>query len=137
MLNWFNKYQKEILQICEELSWDHFTVTEWALISKTLTLLKPFSQHTKLLEGELYITISLAIPSLIELNSHLENIKSTFPDQKIIDFMQNELKRRFKIFTNPSEVNCDPIFLTATLYDPQFALCLNSEQLECAIKYSE
>lgn len=94
--------------------------------------------HTKLLEGESYNTLSSVVPSIMELNNHLTNFtKTDFEDINIIIEMKKQMDKRFSNIFDKNSINFDPIFITATLLDPKFALCLNESQISIAIKYIE
>lgn len=138
MLSYFDINLKQITDVCEELSWDHFSVTEKSSITKIVKLLKPFALHTKLIEGDSYATISSVLPSIIELQSHLKSMsEENFPDNNILSTLQAQIERRFKYYYDVSMINFDPIFITATLFDPKFALILNSSQITASIRFIE
>ncbi len=119
------------------MKWDHFSVTEWTNICDTVTLLIPFAINTKLLEGESYATISSVVPTILELKNHLKVTieNNQFFDIKIVKTMSNQLNMRFNKFIDPNEQEFDAIFLTATLLDPRYALCLNEYQIKSVIKF--
>ena len=94
-------------------------------------------KYTKLLEGDNINSISIIIPSLIELEKHLENLSKSFPDKQIIIKMKDDLKTRFKTFTDTKAILFDPIFVSATSFDPKFALFLNPEQIKSASQFIE
>ena len=77
------------------------------------------------------------IPSLIELEIHLENLSKNFFDKQIINHMKEDLKTKFKSFKDPMILSFDPIFASATLFDPKFSLFLNNEQVKYAIQFIE
>ena len=51
--------------------------------------------------------------------------------------MKDDLKTRFKTFTDPKAILFDPIFVSVTLFDSKFALFLNSEQIKSASQFIE
>ena len=65
-----------------------------------MRLLKPFAQFTKLLEGNNINTLSIVIPSLILLESHLNNLKDEFFDKKVIENLKNQLLKSLCILEN-------------------------------------
>jgi len=138
VLSWYLKNQKAVVLICEKFSWDHLSVTEWSNVHNIVDLLNPFANHTKLLEGQIDNTISAVIPSIMELINHLIKFEnSNFFDNEIIKEMKDDMIKRFSNFNDPKSLRFDPIFVTSTLLDLKFALCLNDIQISNAIKFLE
>ena len=80
VLNWFLINEKLIKDFCQEFHFDHLSVTQWNKVKQIIKLLKPFAEHTKLLEGEKINSLSIIFPSLIELENHLGNQLNDFFD---------------------------------------------------------
>ena len=137
LINWFFNNEDSTKKLCENFSFDHLLVTEWSKVGKIIQLLKPFAQFTKLLEGNNINTLSIVIPSLILLESHLNDLKNNFFDKKVIDNLKNQLQQKFVHFKEPNSLLFDPIFVSATVLDPKFALCLSENQIKESIKFIE
>jgi len=56
-----------------------------------------------LIQGEDYTTISAVIPTIMDLNLHLEEFSEHVEVGVAAKALQRELKRRFKKFTDPSD----------------------------------
>ena len=78
VLNWYFINENKIKGFCEENSIDHLSVTQWSRVGQIISLLKPFAKYTQLLEGDNINSTSIIIPSLIELEKHLENLSRSF-----------------------------------------------------------
>ena len=66
---------KESLSVVlEELGWDNLPTSVWRTLSSIKALLQPFAQFTSLLSGEEFITLSSVIPTIMDLNLHLEEV---------------------------------------------------------------
>jgi len=57
-------------EVLDEMSWDQILASEWKLLEQVATLLKPFADHTRLLEGD-QVALSSVIPAAIDLECHL------------------------------------------------------------------
>lgn len=62
-------------------------------------LLHPFAQFTALIQGEEYTTISTVIPSIMDLNLHLQELSRHSEVGGVAKKLQSELQRRFKKYT--------------------------------------
>lgn len=115
-------------KVLESLEWDNLATSEWKTLESVLQLLKPFAQYTSLVGGEDYVTISSVIPIVMELNLHLDEMKKTPEMSSVSHLLQSELKRRFRIYTDPSDPDSEPLFLMSTMLDPRYKVLLNRNQ---------
>lgn len=60
--------------ILRELEWDDLAASEWRSLCTVQSLLQPFADFTDLVSGEEFTTISSVIPTIMELNLHLEQV---------------------------------------------------------------
>ena len=60
-----------------ELSWDSLLTSEWRMLEQVYVLLKPFADHTNLLEGD-GVALSSVIPALLDLEFHLLTVCAYF-----------------------------------------------------------
>lgn len=60
--------------VLRELEWDDLAASEWRSLCAIQSLLQPFAEFTDLVRGEEFTTISSVIPTIIELNLHLEEV---------------------------------------------------------------
>ena len=64
----------DALKICIFLKWDSLSITNWGMLERVLQLLKPFASYTQLLTGSTYSTLPSGLPSVLELEQHLEDV---------------------------------------------------------------
>ena len=76
-----------------EQGWDTLANTEWRLIDYICSLLKPFAVYTQLVSVEETTTISSALPVLMELNLHLDEMKKISELDVVSSSLQSDLKR--------------------------------------------
>ena len=60
--------------VLRELEWDDLAASEWRSLCSVQSLLQPFAEFTDLVSGEEFTTISSVIPTIMELNLHLEQV---------------------------------------------------------------
>ena len=117
----------------DECGWDNLAHSEWRLIEIVCKLLKPFAVYTSLISAEEYTTISSALPILMEINLHLEDMKKLPEVQEISCLLQSELKRRrFRKCTDPGDEYYEPLYIMSAMLDPRYKSLLNSIQLNSA-----
>ena len=63
-----------LCKVLQELEWDDLAVSEWKTLEALRDLLQPFAKFTSLISGEDFTTISAVIPSIMDLNLHLEEV---------------------------------------------------------------
>lgn len=54
-----------------------FSVHEWNQLKELSAVLAPFSEATDLTEGEKSVTISMVVPTVLDLNTHLLKMEET------------------------------------------------------------
>jgi len=74
------------------------------------------------------------IPSIMDLTLHLEEFKSNPGVSEAAELLLTEPKRRFRKYTDPGNLEHEPLFLVATALDPRYKLLLNAVQLGSANK---
>lgn len=121
--------------VLEQQGWDDLVASEWRVLTSIRDLLNPFAKFTQLLSGEDFTTLSCVVPTLMELNIHLVNMKSNPEVSKAASILQSDLTRRFVKYTSPSGEDHDPIMITATAVDLRYRLCLNSVQSDSVTRY--
>ncbi|KAK9953880.1 hypothetical protein ABG768_016000 [Culter alburnus] len=124
---------KNLAEICgKEFENVVFTLREWNQLQELSAILGPFSEATDLTQGEKSVTISMVVPTVLDLNTHLLKMGETRSQcQPLIKALHNSLQRRFSgIFVKakmareceaPMPFHQDVYFLSAML-DPQFGL---------------
>lgn len=73
-------------------------------------LLHPFAVFTSLIQGEEYTTLSAVIPSIMDINLHLEGMNRHSEVGAVATRLQSELKRRFRKYTDPNNSCFEHIF---------------------------
>ncbi|KAL1249031.1 hypothetical protein QQF64_022349 [Cirrhinus molitorella] len=110
------------------------TTREWAQLRELCLILGPFAEATELTEGEKMITISMVVPTVLDLNTHLIQMDSSKSlCRPLIRALQESLQQRFSgIFialhmTEPEDHSFDAPFshefyAQAAILDPQFGM---------------
>ncbi|GAA6069381.1 zinc finger BED domain-containing protein DAYSLEEPER-like [Tachysurus ichikawai] len=109
-----------------------FTLREWNQLQELSAVLGPFSEATDLTQVEKSVTISMVVPTVLDLNTHLLKMGETRSQcQPLFKALHISLQRRFSgIFVKakmgmeceePMPFYQDVYFLSAML-DPQFGL---------------
>ncbi|KAL1276314.1 hypothetical protein QQF64_035937 [Cirrhinus molitorella] len=110
------------------------TTREWAQLRELCLILGPFAEATELTEGEKMITISMVVPTVLDLNTHLIQMDSSKSlCRPLIRALQESLQQRFSgIFialhmTEPEDHSFDApfsheIYAQAAILDPQFGM---------------
>ena len=129
MLERLAELKVPLSSILEQQGWDNLANTEWRLIDYICSLLKPFAVYTQLMSAEETTTISSALPVLMELNLHLEEMKKIPELAAVSSSLQSDLKRRFRRCTDPGDEHHETFYIVATLLDPRYKSLLNPAQL--------
>ena len=123
-----------VTQMCSECETDNiaFSVREWAQLKDLCTVLEPFSEATDLTEGETVVTISMVVPTILDLRTHLNKMEVKLPQiVTIVRALKKSLEKRFSgVFRriinmeqgDPEEPFHHRIYFLAAMLDPQFGL---------------
>ena len=95
-----------------ELEWDNLAISEWKAIDSICRLLQPCAT---LSSGEEYTTVSGVLPIIMELNLHLEEQKHNSETSSLASQLQSDVKRCFKKYTDPGDLDYQPLFLVLSL----------------------
>ncbi|XP_016407175.1 zinc finger BED domain-containing protein 4-like [Sinocyclocheilus rhinocerous] len=110
------------------------TTREWAQLRELCLILGPFAEATELTEGEKIITISMVVPTVLDLNTHLIQMDSPKSlCRPLIRALRESLQQRFSgIFialhmAEPEDHSFDApfsheIYAQAAMLDPQFGM---------------
>jgi len=97
--------------------WDQILASEWKLLEQVATLLKPFADHTRLLEGD-PVALSSVIPAAMDLECHLlgfQQDQTKHDVRKVIaSDMLSDMRRRFESVTSTHSSSFDPLPAAAT-----------------------
>ncbi|XDV31501.1 hypothetical protein PO909_002492 [Leuciscus waleckii] len=109
-----------------------FMPREWNQLRDLTSILAPFAEATNLTEGGKVVTISIIVPTVLDLNTHLIKCETThILCRPIARALHGSLKKRFQgIFeqfdmagkTGKEEPFNNKIYTLATMLDPQFGL---------------
>ena len=126
--------QDPLTKVLQDIEWDNLAASEWKSLHALKPLLQTLAEFTSLLSGDEFTTISCALPTIMDLNLHFEEMKSHSDNRirEVASIMQLDLKRRFRKFTDPSDSQYNPLYITATALDPRYRLLLNPRQTESA-----
>ena len=99
------------------------TASDKSALRELVNIFDQFEVVSKLVQGEKYASISLALPSFIGLKKHLESINvRRLPT--LVTALQSSLERRL------SSIQSNPIYIVATCLDPEFKLKWCSDTTE-------
>ncbi|KAL7403893.1 hypothetical protein ABVT39_006519 [Epinephelus coioides] len=124
---------KAVTEMCSECDTENiaFSVREWAQLKDLCTVLEPFSEATDLTEGDTVVTISMVVPTVLDLRTHLNKMEVQLPQiVTIVRALNKSLEKRFSgIFRRINMEQGDPeepfnhrIYFLAAMLDPQFGL---------------
>lgn len=115
------------------------TVREWAQFKELVDILQPFLEATSINPGHNLPTVSLALPTVLALNRHLDQYSKNTKHLKFLFVaLQTFLTRRFlEVFTNIGMSDKEsielgsihpfgaPVHVLAAVLDPEFGFhCL-------------
>ncbi|XDV39249.1 hypothetical protein PO909_008513, partial [Leuciscus waleckii] len=109
-----------------------FSAREWSQLKELSAVLAPFSEATDQTEGDKSVTISMVVPTVLDLNTHLLKIEDTrMQSRPLVKALRASLVKRFSgifIKTNMAKESGreEPfnhnVYCLATMLDPQFGL---------------
>ena len=102
---------------------DSLLKSEWDQLEELVALLEPFRTQTDILQSDV-LSLSNVIPSLLELECHLEQFPEQFPSsRKVTEVMKLKLRTRFAVLLEPDQedVEFNPLPAAACLLDPSCA----------------
>lgn len=74
MVSRFVALREHVTTVLNELGWDSLSLSQWKQLQSILHLLQPFAHQTNLLSSEHTSSIAMVIPSLMELDLHLNEV---------------------------------------------------------------
>ncbi|PIN92704.1 hypothetical protein AB205_0183730, partial [Aquarana catesbeiana] len=99
------KLKESVCQIANNMGWDSLLPSEWQKLTSLHDLLLPFAEHTKTLQSDT-MSMSLAVPALFVLLSHLEDFKQNTSYQDLTTIaqkMKGSVNQRFASFLDPTD----------------------------------
>lgn len=85
------------------LKMNSLLTSEWDQLEEIVALLEPFKIQTDILQSDA-LSLSYVIPSLLELECHLEQFPEHYASsQTIVEEMKQSLRRRFAILLQPDD----------------------------------
>jgi hypothetical protein len=105
------------------LKMNSLLTSEWDQLEEIVALLEPFKIQTDILQSDA-LSLSYVIPSLLELECHLEQFPEQYASsQMIVEEMKRSLRRRFAILLQPDDeiIDFNPLPAAACLLDPTCA----------------
>jgi hypothetical protein len=110
--------REDMVEVFSEMKWDCFVASEWTKLDELLQILKPFKEHTNVMQTDKF-ALSNVIPVLLDLSGHLSSISNQLARSLLI-----ALQTRFASLLNPDNPNFDPLPSAACLLDPAVASML-------------
>lgn len=105
------------------LKMNSLLTSEWDQLEEIVALLEPFKIQTDILQSDA-LSLSYVIPSLLELECHLEQFPEHYASsQTIVEEMKQSLRRRFAILLQPDDevIDFNPLPAAACLLNPTCA----------------
>ncbi|TRY58760.1 hypothetical protein DNTS_034590, partial [Danionella cerebrum] len=109
-----------------------WNIREWNQLKDLGFVLSPFAEATDLTEGEKMVTISMVVPTVLDLNTHLlQIVESRSHCRPLATALRQSLLKRFSgIFVRTKMVEQNGkedqfnqnVYFLATMLDPQFGL---------------
>ena len=93
--------------------------SEWKIVENYRDLLEPFFKYTGLTGAEENTTLAMVVPVVMELTYHLNECKDKAGIWQIANVLHQELAVRFEKVLQPGSPLFCPIYVEATLLDPQ------------------
>jgi len=117
MVNRLLEIKVDLNEVLCEMKMDTLLTSEWVVLEDIKALLEPFREQTDILQTDA-TSLSNVIPSLLELECHMEQFPSS---TTLIRSMMLNLKKRFAILLEPSDLEFNPLPAAACLLDPTCA----------------
>ena len=119
-------------EVLQELKWDGLPMSEWKVLENYRDLLEPLYKYTSLAGAEESTTLSMVVPVVMELMYHLNEFKERPGVRQIANLLHQELGTRFEKVLQPGCPVFCPLYIQATLLDPQYRILLSEEQVQAA-----
>ena len=109
-----------------------FSSYEKAVLTEFVEVMEPFEEATNILQGDNYVSISLALPCVRGILKHLGDMKVRYCTQVVRGLQESVVKRL-------GDIEGDSLYITATALDPRFKLswCEADKVDECKQKMVE
>ena len=91
----------------------HLSLTDKAVLQELVQVFEQFKEATKLVQGDTYASVCVALPCFIGLQKHIETT-SIWHLQNLVHFLKENLMTRL------SAIKSDSIFIIATVLHPKF-----------------
>ncbi|XP_035764445.1 uncharacterized protein LOC118454313 [Neolamprologus brichardi] len=87
---------RAITEMCSDTENLVFSAREWAQLKDLCALLEPFSEATRLTKGDHQVTISMVVPTVLDLKNHLIKMEVQMPQVvSIVRALKRSLEKRF------------------------------------------
>ncbi|XP_053549013.1 E3 SUMO-protein ligase ZBED1-like [Bombina bombina] len=114
------KVKDSVCQIANNMGWDSFLPSEWQKLTSLHDLLLPFAEHTKTLQSDT-MSMSLVVPALFDLLSHLDDFKQNTSYQDLATIaqkMKGNVNQRFASFLDTTDERFSPLAAAACFVNP-------------------
>lgn len=117
MINRLLEIKVQLNEVLHEMKIDSLLTSEWGVLQEIVSLLEPFREQTDILQTDA-TSLSNVIPSLLELECHLEQFTSS---TRLVKSINLNMKKRFAVLLEPSDLDFNPLPVAACLLDPTCA----------------
>ena len=99
------------------------STSDKVVLRELVAVFDQFEEVTKLVQGEKYASLSLALPCFIGLQKHLDevNVRKLV---SLVRVLKDSLHKRL------GYIHSDPLFIISTILDPEFKLSWVSDDTE-------
>lgn len=124
--------------LCDEYGLDKISDHHWDRLEKYTTIFGPFKLIRDQQDNQEEATISRVIPSIIFLDTHLNNLIINTTDNEVhqtANSLLYQLRDKTNFLLSPGLDGFDEIYLTATCLDPAVHHLLNQDQINIGYNY--
>jgi hypothetical protein len=143
MTRWYTAYlvihrllevKEPLKKILHEFKLTVFQPEEWETLEAINGLLSKFAIYIDIGRDENYASLSMVIPSFLELEAHLKGLLELPVVGNTSNVLLQELYRRFSKLLDFQDDDHNPVYVIATLLDPRYKMILDDNHTDYAKK---
>lgn len=125
MLERMLEVKQGLTETSDEIKWDSLLASEWKKLEDLFNILKPFTDHTNLLQTDSF-ALSNVIPVLLDLSCHLQEQQSPLAQS-----LPKSLHTRFDSILNSRNALFDILPAATCLLDPAVGQIMLTTNMAC------
>jgi hypothetical protein len=126
--------KEPLKKVLLEFNMTMFQPEEWEALESIDRLLSKFATYTNIAGGENYPSLSMVIPSFLELEVHLKGLLKLPVIGNVSNILLQELYARFSKLLDFQHIDHHPVYVIATLLDPRYKTVLDDNHVNYAKK---